>query len=471
MRPLSAALGFLLVFVVFVTMTTDNGGLLNELFPLMVLVMAIILFQTDRRAWLVLTWWMWVLAPEVRRLSDWQAGFHATSPIQIAPLLASFVCVPTLINELRTFTTGWRRGFVMIFAAIAAGTLVGIARAGLFSAVYGSMQWFMPVVVAAYVTLEWRAYPQLARTILRMAAMTLIFVGGYCLYQYFIYPPWDQFWAKNSGLQELINVTAGHFRPYSTLNAPGNLAFIMMVLLVLCFQYRGFLRPVAITIGAMALTISRVRSTWALTVIALAALVLMQRKNASRSLRVVVVLVAAVGGLVLQSGTVGTLVSKRISQTTQSSSDVSLTSRVDFYKSTGPAALLDPPGKGIGSTGTATRLTSGSKQLGAAAVFDSGVLDIPYELGWIGSLLLLGGVALLTRQTMRAPPDDSFVVGARCVAIAAVLFLLFSSDLTSNVGFFIWLPLGVVLAGTRYYAAASEVGEVERSPAGQSPRA
>lgn len=464
-KPLSAALGFLLVFLVFGCLVVHQGGLLNELFPLFVLVVGIALFQTDRRAWLLLVWWMWVLAPEVRRLSDWQAGFHATSPIQLAPLLVSMVCVPTLINELRTFASGWRRGWLLIAAGITAGTMVGIVRAGPFSAIYSSLQWFMPVLVAAYITLEWRSYPQLARTMLRMAVMTVIVVGGYCLYQYFVYPPWDQFWARNSGLAELTNVTAGHFRPYSTLNAPGNLAFITMALVILGFQYRGFLRPVAIAVGGMVLTISRVRSTWALTLIALGALVLMQRRNASRSLRVIIILAAAVGGLALQSGTVGSLVSQRISQTTTGSSDVSLTSRIDFYKATAPSALLDPPGKGIGSTGTATRLQSGSNKLGTSAVFDSGVLDIPYELGWIGSLLLLGGVFLLSKQTMRAPPDDPFVLGARCVAIAAVLFLIFSSDLTSNVGFFIWLPLGVVLAGSRHQAnlAESYVAETERS--------
>lgn len=442
-NPLAAGVGVLLVSLVAGCLFSGNGGLLNATFPLAVLLGAAVLFNNDRRSWFVLVWWLWLLTPEVRRLSDWQAGYHATSLIQLAPLLAMVVVVPEMVGRLSGMTSGPLQGFVLVFAAIGLGTVVGLARAGIFSAVYGALSWVLPAAMGAWLASDPGRYRVFGPAVVRLAGVSTLVVGGYGILQFYLYPVWDQAWAANAGLAELVGVKAGHFRPFSTLNSAGPFAFVLMVTVILAFQYRGLLRPVALAVGAVALTITRVRSVWGLTVIALAYLLLQQRKDLGRSLRVVVVVVVAVGVLVTQSGLVGGQVSKRVSQTTQGSSDTSFSTRVDFYRVTGPAVFKDPAGKGIGSTGTATRLASSTNQ---PVSFDGGLLDLPYELGWLGAVLLVVGVVMLTRRSREVSGGDGIVVVCRCVGLAAGLFMLFYSDLAGVLGFFTWIPLGLVLA-------------------------
>ena len=56
----------------------------------------------------------------------------------------------------------------------------------------------------------------------------------------------------------------------------------------------------------------------------------------------------------------------------------------------------------MGATGASTKLSSDSGELGKYGSFDSGVMNVPFVLGWPGTLLYLSGVVMLFSRTLRA---------------------------------------------------------------------
>src|SRR5205823_11788541 len=95
-----------------------------------------------------------------------------------------------------------------------------------------------------------------------------------------------------------------------------------------------------------------------------------------------VVAAVTVGFLVLQPGPIGAVIGQRLQSMGNVSQDVSFQARLSFYLNFGPVALSQLVGAGIGATGTATKLTTPGGDLGLFGNFDSGILEIPFVLGW-----------------------------------------------------------------------------------------
>ena len=80
--------------------------------------------------------------------------------------------------------------------------------------------------------------------------------------------------------------------------------------------------------------------------------------------------------------------------------DQSYKDRVHFFQTFIVDALSNPFGMGIGATGVATKFANNG-QMGEHGVVDSGLLEVPFVLGWLGGILYVSGVALLVRSASR----------------------------------------------------------------------
>ncbi|MGH9121793.1 MAG: hypothetical protein ACRDYC_07580, partial [Acidimicrobiales bacterium] len=233
----SVVAGGTLILLTLGAILGHQGHLLRYLFPASALAAALLLYRRRPIAYISLVCWLWILTPEVRRISDYQAGYDSVNPIMIAPLLASVVCVISLLHGSSTLRRARLEGLGLVVAGLLVATLVGVALNGLSASVYALATWIVPPLFAAHLALQWRIYPSLRRSIFRLAAGTAAVVGGYGIYQFFRYPAWDNYWGDESGILEYFRVTARHFRTFSTLNSAVPNAFVLVILLLITFQF------------------------------------------------------------------------------------------------------------------------------------------------------------------------------------------------------------------------------------------
>jgi hypothetical protein len=100
--------------------------------------------------------------------------------------------------------------------------------------------------------------------------------------------------------------------------------------------------------------------------------------------------------------------------------------------------------------GVATKLSDPEARLSAeTGVFDSGLLGVPFVLGWLGSAAYLGGIAILLRRAFTRPAGDlRLAAAARAAIVCGVSQLLFFNALVGVSGVFFWLAVALAAIAT-----------------------
>ena len=139
----------------------------------------------------------------------------------------------------------------------------------------------------------------------------------------------------------------------------------------------------------------------------------------------------------------------------QAKEDQSYKDRVHFFQSFVMDALSNPFGMGIGATGVATKFANNG-QMGEHGVIDSGLLEVPFVLGW------LGGHPLHLRRRLAGPrsafqrkwsKNDGFATVANAVALSVLVQMIFTNTLTGFIGTMFWSFIGFSIAAERHWAA------------------
>ena len=277
----------------------------------------------------------------------------------------------------------------------------------------------------------------------------MLVLGTYAVVQYIVAPAWDMQWLAESGMvSSMGQPEPTEFRIFGTLNATGPFAKIMMVGLLLLFDGRGLIPRLAAIPGYASLLLTLVRAAWGGWLVGVAFIV----SRLTGKLRVRLLFVLAVGvalaiPLLLYAPNTER-VATRAESLTNLDDDGSLNARMQLYRSTTAEALLNPVGQGIGSFGTAAKLSEGEP-----VSFDSGVLAIPFTLGWPGTLLYIGGLVwmLLRALQIRKPETDQFAVIAVAIVLAYMAMMVFHNQLKGLSGVTVWSFLALALAARRYY--------------------
>jgi hypothetical protein len=430
-----------------------QGRLVEYFFPLGAFAVAAVLYWRSPAHYIGFVCWLFFLTPEVRRLADFVNGsFNEQSPIMVATLLAVALTGLTLIR--RAALLGQRRAapLVLIVIALLYAFVVGMAQVGPAAATFTLINWLYPVMVAFYLTVTWRHYPDYHRVLLKTFVYGGLLMSVYGLLEFVSPMPWDAFWLISSKMLSEGQPVPFGMRISSTMNSCGPFAVTLMTILLMSLAARGKARIVLGCVGIPALLLTSARSTWGGFAIALVySFAMLDGKNRMRLMAAVLGL-AVVAAPLMMIDQVAEPVLQRLSSIQDLGQDDSFQARADFYKSFMSSALTDIAGQGLGTTGLGSKLSNDTAAQ-AMLNFDSGLMEVPYVMGWPGTLLYTTGIVMLLWRAYRASrqhPSDLLAISGVGVAVAILSMMVFINTLTSVSGMFFFLGVTLPVISLRY---------------------
>ncbi|MDE1184320.1 glucose-6-phosphate isomerase [Paraburkholderia sp.] len=431
-----------------------QGGVLTLAFPVLATLTGLWLYFKSPAKYIGFMWWLWFLSPEVRRLADWSKGaFTPTSMIQVAPLAVTMISALSLVRYYPLLAQ--RRGLPVLLTllGLAYAFLIGVVSSGPMAAVYDLANWVYPILIGFHIMANTRNFPAYRETILNTFIWGMLVMGGYGVIQFFVMPPWDQLWMLGAQMSSQGDPVPMGVRVFSTMNSSGPFAFAMMAAMVFVMAANHKVRWVAAALGFLSFGLSLVRSTWGGWVIAL----IIQLVKSSNRVRIRIIVSAVVlAGLCVPLFAVGPVADRmqtRLQSIVNLNDDQSYAARNEFYATFAKTAFSDVAGEGMGATGTSTKLSSDNGELGKYGSFDSGVMNIPFVLGWPGSLLYLSGIlwimvrAVLASFRMR---DDKFVSACVSLGLAIFAMLVFTNSLVGTGGLLLFMSLFSILSAAHW---------------------
>lgn len=443
---------------------------MEYIYLLVTLAAGIYLYRRHPGAYIGFAWWLWFLTPEARRLVDYVQGWNPVNPMMLAPYLVSGLTFFTLVYHLPKLRLNRFFPFAMIFLSLAYAYAVGILHTGLFSATYALIEWTVPVMFGFYLVVNWRMYPVHRRAILGTFLLGTLVISAYGVFQFFSPPPWDTYWMLSSGMISVGDPNALEVRIFSTLNSPSPFGTVMMAGLLLLLSRGGSLRWPVTAVGYTAFLLSLSRQSWGGWAVGLLFMIV-RRGRASLGLLLTLMAVIVVALPLLTVGPVAERINERLQTLTAIEQDRSFQARVELYNELVPEALFNPVGEGLGSTGLGSKLNTDGAVAGDNAQIvgvDSGVLEIPYDLGWPGSALYVGGLIWLLYYAFRSRnSDDFFAVGCCGIVIGMLAQLPFNDKTDGLPGMLLWSFICLAIAAETYRTQESKNDGVEPKPDGQ----
>ena len=402
--------GLVVVFTAAVGMLilVHGGSVLNLTYPLFATLVAGVLFRYQRAVYVAFVWWVWLFTPEVRRLVDFQTGYHSVSQVMLAPLTVTIIAVLSLL--LRPYVLFSRRllPFTMFSLVLVLGFLDGGLQNGWVPATYDFITWIAPLGFAIFLLVDVKNF-QANRTALMNAMMVgLLGTSLYGLYQFYHLPPWDAYWLKQSQLASAGPAVAEQVRLFGPLNSPGPYGFLLAVTLLFAQLLPGPMKIAASVFGYTALGLSLVRSAWA--VWAIGTLFIFVRSRARTQIRMIMLtgLISVLVWPLVTIGPVSDAITKRIATLSDIQQDGSYRIRQGIFQSFYLTAFSNPIGSGLGINGQSTKLGAQDTSAGG----DAGILQIPFEMGWIGSSVLLWSLILIILRILKSPQDMVSIAAA-----------------------------------------------------------
>ncbi|MDN7672363.1 glucose-6-phosphate isomerase [Burkholderia oklahomensis] len=445
-----------------------QGTLLTYGFPCLAIAAGLWLYFMSPARYVGFMWWMWFLSPEVRRLADWSKGAYTpTSLIQIAPLAVTMIAGLGLLRHYRVLAE--RRGLpvLLILFGLMYAFLVGVVSSGPLAAIYDLANWLYPVLIGFHIVVHSRDYPEYRKVILSTFVWGMLVMGVYGIVQFFVMPKWDVLWMVGSQMSSQGDPVPYGVRVFSTMNSSGPFAFAMMGALVFMIAATERVRWIAGAAGFLSFCLCLVRSTWGGWVIAL----VIQLAKSSNRVRVRIIgsaiVLAALCVPLLTVGPVADRLGQRLQSITNLKDDRSYDDRNKFYATFAQTAFTDVAGEGLGATGASTKLSSSNGDLGKYGSFDSGVMNVPFVLGWPGTLLYLFGLVWLLGRALRASfrlRRDKFVAACLSLSLSVFAMLVFTNSFIGTGGLLLFMSIFSILS-----AAHSQ--KLQRASAARFPGA
>ena len=422
------------------------GGWLTWLFTPVALAAGLWLYgRAPSRGFIAFCYLLWMVAPFVRRLADWQGGRHDLSPIMLAPALVTGL---GLFSAMRAGPQLLERGFLAFsVAAIVClyGGLLGLSQGLGAAALFGLLNALAPIALAIHILVLRRDADHAAGAMFGMLAWGGMIMGAYGVLQYLSPSPWDVAWMRAAEIASIGQPSPRQVRVFGTMNAPGPFAVMMSAcLLAMLAGAGGRARWAGVPVSGAALVLSLVRSAWGGLIIGVAVLVALA--SAKRRLGYL----AAAGALVLAAAPLAAVgldgaIGARIGGLARLGQDVSLQRRAAFHAEMTTEVLANPLGQGLGGTGVATRLSTDGAALGARGAFDSGVLDLLFTYGWAGAVMLAAVIAIGV-GALRASWSGPGAQLAAAIVVGTTAQLLFFNVLGGATGMLVFPLAALALA-------------------------
>lgn len=406
-------------------------------------------------------WWLWHVSPGIRRIVDYRLGaYDAQNPMSLTPFLVSAIGILGVLHRLPEMK---RRQFVpwaIAAVCIIYGYFVGFLRVGPLAATHALITWLVPLGFGLYCGLSWRKFPEAEEGIRKAFVWGSLVLAMYGIFQFLFPPEWDKFWMVSSGMYSVGRAFPYEVRVFSLVNAPLPFATILVAGLFLALASRGFIRVLSLSLGAIALLLSLVRSVWIAGLFGLVVYLWALPRRLVRPMVIATVLtVTAVGTVpfVIPEEIAGPsirIVQDRLLTFTDLKHDVSYKDRASFLDNITTAVLDAPLGHGIGSTGVSSTLDAG----GADTIrdFDNGVFAVLYSLGWFGGtgFLIAVGAIVFMSLPRRERIWDSTAKAGRAVA-AASLLLAFGANIFEGVSAAVFWTFAGLVAASHLWTGSS----------------
>lgn len=409
------------------------------------ILLALVLFKYSKIAYTEFTLWIWTLSPFLRRVTDLKSGYNSRNLIIIVPLAVTLV---SGLSLAKLSTEKHRKIIIPLFLILSAlgyGYMIGLFNVGLFSATYDFSNWFVPLIFGFHVLVTVESPPQMLAVFKRSFLWIALVVGSYGICQFRSPQPWDTNWMINSQLHSIGLPLPYLVRVFSTLNAPGPCAAVLMCSLLLIFDIKSYLvLPVAF-LGFASFLLTSVRACWGgwlLGFIYIVSTISMKSKvKVAAGLVILITLTVPV----LSNDEIQNKISKRLNTVNNLQNDVSFKSRMQFFWEILDETITDPIGKGLGSTGLASTI---GQNLNRSAAFDNGLLNLFYSLGWPGGTAYLYGLVLILTYafTKGRKPNLLASPAVRVVPIAVASQMIFGNVGTGISGIVLWSFSGLAIA-------------------------
>lgn len=418
------------------------GKVLNYAVPAGALLVGLFLYLRYPILYIEFVWWVWFIAPLVRRFVDYRSGFTNPSPILLAPYLAT---LPTAITFLRSLPGLNRQGglpFILAIIGVSYSSLIGILNEPLPSVVLALLAWLSPLTFGCHLFSQWRDYPLYRKSIERTFFWCVLLVGSYGIYQYMVAPEWDRFWVTNM-IDELGIVTFGTPEPqgmrvWSTMHGPLIFAASMSAGLLLLLSKTEPLANIATVVGFLSFLLSQVRTSWLGWLIGLAVMITSLKQSLQIRLIVIITVLAACIISLAMIEPFAEVISTRTSTLTNVQEDTSAIERTNTYQRVLNSALTNFLGNGI------------SKADGG----DSGILEILMKMGWLGGIFYMSGIILLLAKPLQGKSlrKDVFAKTANAIALGLFAQLPLGAVMVELPGVILWGFLGMKLAAWKYHS-------------------
>ncbi|MBD2459705.1 O-antigen ligase domain-containing protein [Oscillatoria sp. FACHB-1407] len=442
-----AILGLAIFLTVF--LSAGAGRILIPLFPLSTLVVGFFLYFQAPVLYVSFTWWMWFLAPVIRRMIDYQSGYLTPGPWTLVSTLVTFISVITLIKYLPRIKKQEAFPFILCSGAVFYGFFIGLINNEASSSVLTFLGWINPILLGFHLYIHWERYPIYSRHLQKTFLWGVLVMGVYGLYQYFVAPEWDRFWLRSIEASSFGDPEPLGIRVCSTMDAPQPFAAVMMAGLILLFSNNENLRFASMATGYLAFLLSLARSAWLNW--AASFLILFPSLKSALQLRLVITILLALI-LILPVASIepfSTVINSRLESFTNTSTDTSYQDRSRGYMELMGDALTELTGKGLG-------MSINSNSIGSR---DSGILSILFSLGWFGTIPYIAGIILLFLKLFQGSESrfDSVASTSRAIALGTFLQIGFNIIFEGSIGIVLWGFLGVGLAAHRYYLHQSQL--------------
>lgn len=449
---LQPALGWTVIlgFILFTTLAilAGLGSIIRLAFPAGCFLVGLLLYWRYPILYLGFTWWIWFLTPLVARLVDFRSGWDPSRLMIVSSFLVTLI---TAITFFRYSPKSYRHGglpFILAFVGVTYGFLIGLIQNPMVSAIRSLLDWITPIFFGFHIFIHWRDYPEYRQNILRTFTWCVFLTGTYGVVQYLVAPAWDNMWIIETALTTNGTPEPLGIRVFSTMHSPGPFANVILAGLLLLFNGKGALRIPASVAGYLSFLLSLVRSAWGGWIVGM--LTLLTSLKARLQMRLIVTLLVMVL-CVLPLTTVepfSKIISDRLGTITNLQSDTSYYERSARYNEKLNLALSNLLGNGIGSV-----YVVNDRGVLEPVVWDSGILDTFFTLGWFGAIPYLGGIALLVINLFRGQEgrSDTFLSAARAIGLGIFAQLWLGSNMLGLSGVVLWGFFGVGMAARRYY--------------------
>lgn len=434
----------------FVLAIAREYELINYILPVFLVGIGAWLYATRPPHFIGFLLWAYFLSPFLRRVLDYAVGeFSTRSTMSVAPVIVCSILGLTFIRFSGHLKNEDVKPFGYLSLAVMYGFLVGVVKVGAFSAVWDLLNWLFPIFVGMQFAIFWQDYPRYARVFKTVMIWMVPILSIYGAYQYMFAPPWDMFWLAESGMTSSMGKPEPYeFRVFSTLNATGPFAILLMAGLIIMFDGKGLAARLSAIPGYVVFMLTLVRAAWGGWVLAVGMIIFRLRSKHRARMITILVVGAILVAPALTFGPVAASINARVETFSSLEDDGSANARIELYRTASRTVATDPIGQGLGALGKAAKLSTGN-----TVSFDSGILAIPITLGWPGTILFLMGVGSLLRKTIPLTLDDTDQLGIifNAVACAFLAMMVFANQVTSIKGVVVWGCLGLAIASRRYY--------------------